>query len=869
MTEFDSALAEVTIFESLEQHAREMMPTNPPPFDELWKFYRSPPSVYDEAFELPGKLRPHWADLHDGLQDYTLDEFAQRTDQAERLLNDNGVTFDVFHEREAQQRLWQLDLVPMILPADEWSRLRSGLDQRARLLEAIIDDIHGRQRTLKEGMLPPGVVFAHPQFFRPFFGLHSRETRSMIVYAAELARGPSGQWFVMADRTDAPVGAGYALENRIVTSRTIPNLMHRQPIERLASFFLRLQNSLKELAAKRSDNPRIVLLSPGPASPYYFEDVYLAGYLGYTLAQGADLAVRDERVFLKTLAGLLPVDVILSRGADRGIDPLELGGNWSHGVPGLLQALRNGTVSIANMPGCGLVEAPVFMAFLPALCRQLLGEDLELASIATWWCGDETARKYVVEHLDQLVIKPAFEASGGEEILGEQLSTAERERLLARIADRPHDFVAQEKIARSAAPVFDSDWQLRSGHVAVRAFLVSDGPSYNLMPGGLIRVSRSPDPMELSISAGTGSKDLWVLSDGPVDQVTLLQAIDKPAPLRRSGALFPSRVADDLFWLGWAIERIDFLARMIRSVTERLTADPETANAELPALVRALAEQGQLEPAFAVQGFSALLPKLDRALSDVVFDVTESHGIGFAVVEMLRLASLVRDRLSPDAWVTIHQVGSDFLEDTSPERPDSAGLLARINMLIVDLASVSGLLNDGMIRGPAWRFLDLGRRIERGRDISSLLRTVVSSGETPNHSVLRSLLEVLDCRMTYRSRYLDNVQPNAVLDLFISDDTNPRSLAFQAVAIAEHVDALPQDSSSPLRTEEKRLAMAALHAVRMVTPQQLEAASLVEIQKLLIEVDQHFKALTDLLQLRYLLHSGVPRQITGEGDVFA
>ena len=844
-----------------------MMPPNPPPFDELWKFTRSRASVYDEAFESAGVLRPQWAELRDGLQEFTLEELASHTAQAERLLNDNGVTFDVFREKETQQRLWRLDLIPMILPAAEWSRLQAGLDQRARLLEAIIDDVHGRQRTLKEGMLPPGVVFAHPQFFRPFCGLHDRTTRSMIVYAAELARGPSGQWFVMADRADAPVGAGYALENRIVTSHTVPSLMHRRPVQRLAAFFVRLQNALTELAAKRSDDPRIVLLSPGPASPFYFEDVYLAGYLGYTLAQGADLAVRDERVFLKTLAGLLPVDVILSRGTDRGIDPLELGGNSSHGVPGLLQALRKGSVSLANMPGCGLVEAPVFMAFLPALCQQLLGEELQLASIATWWCGDESAREYVFEHLEQLVIKPAFEASGGKEILGERLSVAERAELLARIAERPEAFVAQETISRSAVPVFDADRNLRSGHAAVRAFLVSDGPGYHLMPGGLVRIARTPDPMELSISAGSSSKDLWVLSDGPVDQVSLLHAIDKPVPLRRSGALFPSRVADDLFWLGWAMERVDFLARIIRAVTERLTTDPESSE-ELPALVRALAEQGQLEPAFAVEAFSGLLPKLERVLPDAVFDLADIQGLGFAVTEMLRIGSLVRDRLSPDTWLTIHQTASDFLLDSSPERPDSAGLLARINMLIMDLAAVSGLLADGMIRGPAWRFLDLGRRIELGRNVASLLRTVVSSGELRSRAVLRALLEVLDCRMTYRSRYLDNLRPNAVLDLFISDETNPRSLAFQAVAISEHVDALPQDNTSPLHTEEKRLAMAALHAVKMVTPQQLEAPQPDELQQLLLDVDHQFKSLTDLLQLRYLLHSGTPRQITGEGNVF-
>lgn len=814
-------------------------------------------------------MRSPWTTIRAGLAQLTPEEFARRTQQADELLRDNGVTFDVFHEGDQQQRPWRLDLMPMILDSVEWSPLQTGLDQRARLLEAIIDDVHGARRSVVEGWLPAEVVFAHPGFQRPFGELHARHTRSMIVYAAELARAPDGGWRVMADRAEAPVGAGFALENRITTSRTIPQLMHHQPVERLAWFFLRLQNSLRELAATHSDNPRIVLLSPGPRSPYYFEDVYLAGYLGYTLTQGADLAVREDRVFLKTLAGLLPVDVILSRGLDRSIDPLELGGNSPHGVPGLLQALRRGHVSIANMPGCGLVESPVFMAFLPTLCQRLLGEELRLPSIPTWWCGDKSSHQYVIEHLDQLVIKPAFEASGGEEIIGQRLTAAAREQLLTRIASRPHEFVAQETIARSATPVFDEDRRLSSGHCAVRVFLVSHGPGYTLMPGGLIRIAPTADPMELSISAGTNSKDLWVLAEGPVDQVSLLQAADKPVTLRRSGALFPSRVADNLFWLGWAIERVDFLARLIRSTIERLTSESEMTNGELPALVRGLAALGQLEPGFVIEDFAAQLPSLEETLPKAVFDVNETRSLAFAVTEMLRIGALARDRLSPDTWLTIHQTGTAFLSQTSSVGTDAPGVLARVNELIVTLASVSGLLHDGMTRSPAWRFLELGRRIEQGHCTASLLRAVVASHEIQQRPVLRALVEVIDCRMTYRSRYLDNLQPNAVLDLLISDETNPRSLAFQTISIAEHVDALPQDSASPLRTEEKRLAMAALHAVRMVTPQQLAAADLHDVEQLLLNVDQQLKSLTDILQLRYLVHAGTPRQFSGEGDVFA
>ena len=845
------------------------MSTITPTFETLWESYDSPPGVFDEVRDGNGEWRPHWAEFRRGLAEFAPDEFARRMAEAERALRDNGVTFDVFREIDEPQRPWRLDLVPLILGADEWKNLRAGIDQRARLLELIVRDVYGPNWMLKEGWLPAEAIYAHPGFQRPFFDLHTLRARSLIVYAAELARRQDGTWQVMADRADAPIGAGFALENRIVTSRTIPQLMHAQAVQRLAPFFMRLQNTLKELAQRRSENPRIVLLSPGPGSPNYFEDVYLSGYLGITLVHGADLAVRDERVFLKTLAGLMPVDVILSRAEEQGIDPLELGGGASHGVPGLLQAIRRGSVVVANVPGCGLVESPVFMAFLPQLCQRLLGEELRLPSVPTWWCGDVESRRYVREHLRELVIKPAFEASGGEEILGERLSQRDMEQLFDRIEAEPYAYVAQATVARSAVPVFTPEPQLQCGHVAVRVFAVADNAGYNVMPGGLIRVAPTPDPMELSVAAGIGSKDLWVLADGPVEPISLLSEPNLPLPLRRSGALFPSRVADDLFWLGWAIERVDFLARLTRPLVERLTSEAETPGVEWGALMRALADQGQLEPGFAVEELAAQLPALAELLPQILFDADEVQGLGHAVTEMLRLGAQVRDRLSPDTWLKLHQTGTEFVASPGRKRLDLTEVLVRLNDLIVNLASVSGLIEDGMIRGPAWRFLDMGRRIERERNTAALLRTTVRSNDISEKPVLRLLLEILDCRMTYRSRYLDNFQPNAVLDLFITDETNPRSVAFQAVCVADHVDALPHDASSPLRTEEKRLAMAVVHAVRMTTPEQLAEPDYGDVEALLLRVEEKLKGLTEMLTLTYLVHSGTVRQITEEGELSA
>lgn len=828
--------------------------------------YQAPPDCYDELHSPDGSLRPHWRPFVEALQRVSETDFIHRTAQAEQLLSENGVTFNVFGDATQSQRPWRLDLVPFILPADEWRGLEYGLDQRARLLQFIIRDAYGEQGLIKAGVLPAEVLFANPHFGRTYHGMHRSDVPSMVSYAAELARDPWGQWRVMADRAEAPAGAAFALENRIVASRTMPAQMHRQQVQRLAQFFLRLQNTLKRLGVRHLDNPRIVLLSPGPKLPYYFEDVYLARYLGYTLVEGGDLAVRDDRVYLKTLAGLAPVDVILSRGTEGGIDPLELGGNSPHGVPGLMHAIRKGNVAVANTPGCGIIDSPVFMAFLPNLCQQCLGESLAIPSIPTWWCGQAEQLSYVEAHLHELVIKPAFQASGGVEIIGATLSADERRELWAKIRNRPYEYVAQETIARSSVPVWKND-RISCGHAAVRTFLVADQDGYSLMPGGLVRVAPTTAPMELSIAAGEGSKDLWVLTDSPVEAVSLLTATDQPVALRRTAATFPSRVADDLFWLGQSLDRADFLCRLLRAVFERLTSETELDWPELPTLLRSLADQGQLEPSFTLSEFQSALPTVSDALPKAVADQTEIHGVAFAVAELLRLASLVRLWISPDTWRKVHETAATFQTAAESSWTGLVDVLSSLNQLVVDLAAVSGLIHDGMIRGPAWRLLDIGRRIERARDVAKLVKCMLADDGFPEKSVLKSLLEVVDCRMTYRSRYLDNVQQNAVLDLCLTDETNPRSVVSQLVLLVEHVEALPQDFTSPLRTDEQRLVLAALHGIRQLTQEQLADPEPRIVNSVLEILDEQLRILADVLTRKYLLHSGTPRQINSEMEV--
>lgn len=823
--------------------------------------FNCPTHVYNEVYESSGAPRAHWQRFVQALRSVNPTDFARRNSQAERMLRENGVNYHSITDGANHARPWRLDLIPMLTTAAEWSVVESALTQRAQLLNLVIADIYGPRSLIERRLLPPEVLFANPEYLRPFCDLRRNDTPPMFLYAAELARSANGQWLVMADRSEAPAGPGFALENRIVSARSMPSAFKQIPVERLAGFFSKLQNALRRRAVRSVETPRVVLLSSGPAHPYYFEDVYLARYLGYTMVEGGDLAVRNDGVFLKTLSGLVPVDIILARCAESGLDPLELGGHSAHGVPGLLNAMRCGNVSIVNVPGCGIVGAPVFMAFLPKLCEALLGESLLLNSIPTWWGGESDSLKLIESRFEDLVLKPAFQKSGGEEIIVSELTAEQRMAALARVRHEPWAWVAQEKIARSGTPVWTENG-LRCGHAAVRAFLLNEENGWSLMPGGLIRIAPDTGPMQLSISAGDGSKDLWVIADRKVDPVSLLSPADQPAELRRTSALFPSRVADNLFWLGRSIDRCDFLSRLVRALADRLAGEGTVDLTEIRFLARALSEHGQLEPGFVVDGLETQLPSLAEALPVAVFDSQEYGGLTRTVQDLTRLASLVRDWISPDTWHRINLTAQSFWSTPGKESRDLADVVASSNSLVGDLASVSGLIADGMNRGPSWRFLEIGRCIERAGATARLLLSADFRKGMITPALLKTFVEILDVRMTYRFRYRENLQRNAVLDLAITDDTNPRSLTFQIDRLVTHVDRLPGYTQQPLRSAEMRLVMEAAHAVRMLTAEDLAASNPRTVLTSLRTVDDAMTRLSDTLTNKYLVHSGIPRQFS-------
>src|ERR1700689_37613 len=537
------------------------------------------PSSYNELAPDGVNPRPHWSAFVDSLQAMGADELAHRWVQAERRIRENGVTYNIYTDPQGANRPLAIDPIPLLISPEEWRFIEAGITQRAHLLNLLLEDIYGPRTLIAKGDIPAALLFANPAFLRPLNGIKVPQQSYLHLLGVDLARSPDGRWWVLADLTQAPSGTGYALENRTIVSDVLPDAFRTANVRRLASFFKKQREVL--LSFSRSKHPRAVLLTPGPLNETYFEHSYLARYLGFTLVEGADLTVRNRRVFLKTVEGLQPVDVILRRVDDSFCDPLELRGDSFLGVAGLVDALSAGNVVVANALGSGVIETAAIMPFLPGLARKLLGETLKLPSVATWWCGEEYALDWVLDHLGEVVVKPAFPLRGMEPVFGADLAKAEKQKIGDQLRGRPYEYVAQEQGALSTAPVWDHG-RLYSRRLVLRTYVLNTGSGWVAMPGGLVRVSGA-DGQVVSMQRGGRSKDAWVLSDAPVDTFSMLRPRNQPVQLHHAPVDLPSRAADHLFWLGRYAERAECIARLLRCLMLRVR---RSSGAELTCLFR-------------------------------------------------------------------------------------------------------------------------------------------------------------------------------------------------------------------------------------------------------------------------------------------
>ncbi|WP_137919610.1 circularly permuted type 2 ATP-grasp protein [Hydrogenophaga sp. 2FB] len=747
-------------------------------------------------------LAPPWARFFENIGGDGFADLNRRAENLQRQIRDNGVTYNVYADAsKGLQRPWALDLFPMIIGPQDWAQIESGVLQRTRLLNAMMADLYGERELLKKSLLPPALVQGHPGYLRSMQGMKPRGDTWLHIVGFDLARGPDGRWWVVGQRTQAPSGLGYLLENRLAISRQFPKAFSGMRVQRLSASYRALMDGIKRMAPE-GENARIALLTPGPYNETYFEHAYLARYLGLTLVEGNDLTVRDQRLFLKTLHGLEPVHALIKRLDDEWLDPLELRSDSRLGVPGLLQVLRAGNLLLLNTPGSAPLESNALLGFLPAISRHLLGEELSLPSLATWWCGEDAALREVLPLLKESVIKSTYPSSEMDAVMGLSLSPRELDEWAGRMARHPDEHTVQSWLPLSQTPTW-SDERLVPRSAMLRVFAMADGPgSWRVVPGGLVRLAPRGQ-LVAAMQRGGSSADCWVMTDGPVDHSNLLISaggIPTAAPQKRT---VTSRAAENLFWLGRYTERAENSVRLAQIALNHLDGEEPASPALLEWLSQTARENSLVLPSVpgALQSPRVFARSLMAALSPEPDDpmAAQSFSVGFNLRALKSAAAQVRARLSQEHWNLIERTEARFARDCATLSTDAeyatAEAIVALQRANEQLAAITGSQTDRMVHDDGWRLLSMGRHIERLTTLSRALALALEHGCVHDAAGFEAVVALFDSTITFHAQYQQRRDMVALIELLVQDGDNPRSLTWVVDTLRARLGRLAQSAA--------------------------------------------------------------------------
>jgi uncharacterized circularly permuted ATP-grasp superfamily protein/uncharacterized alpha-E superfamily protein len=836
------------------------------------------------------KLTEIWRQFFSTLENDSAADMDQRAANLARQVRDNGITYNVYADENGPQRPWSLDLFPLIVDPASWQRIEVGVLQRMRLLERVMADVYGPQTLLHDGLLPPALVHAHPGYLRAMHGVEPVGERYLHIAAFDLARGPDGNWWLEAQRSQAPSGLGYLLENRLAIAAQFPQAFQNLGVQRLASTYRALMDSLKAMSPAGPD-AHLALLTPGPYNETYFEHAYLARYLGLTLVEGSDLLVRDECLFLKTLKGLVPVHGLLKRVDDQYLDPLELRADSTLGVPGLLQAIRAGNVLVANAPGSAFLESPALLGFLPALSRQLLGEELSLPALPTWWCGERNAMEEALPRLADCAIKPtypgSFEQGGFEPVLGGKLGARALDEWAGRIVRQAEEHTVQGYSPLSQMPTWQASGagalgRLRARSVMLRVFVVSDGAQgWRVLPGGLARVASAGREIT-SMQRGGSSADVWALTRGQVDHSTLLAPHMTPESLMQRKRLITSRAAENLFWLGRYTERAENAIRLARLTLECLHGE-EQSSAPLLSWLSQMAVANTL----VLPGVPSALqaPRVfERSLIDSLGSSSGATSVGYYLRALKMAGSSVRERLSQEHWRIIMRCEEELFQRCAAQRQRADFSALQALQILKDssdhMAAITGAQTDRMTRDDGWRLLSIGRHIERLGFLSSALMRGLDIGSLHTDGGFDAMVELFDSAITFHAQFQQSRDMAALVDLLVIDRDNPRSISWIAHTLRGRLARLA--GSDPdrlcalsLKVPDPRtwgLAQLCDEAPDLVTPAQTQgdgsepgdpALQYALLKDVLYQCTQASFVVSDDISATYFTHSGLANHSLG------
>lgn len=759
---------------------------------EFLDSYRSQFPDYDEFVDADGQIRPAWSAFARKVGSFNSEEVSGRNDLLRRLIEDNGITYNVYSEEE-NSREWTMDLFPLIFGETEWNDLERKLQQRAELINEVLADLYGPQHCLQEAILPPYLAYANPAFLRSCYNIKPIDGQFVQLYAADIARSPDGSWWVLNDRVEAASGMGYVMENRMLSNRVFPELFRDQSVMRLKPFYDQVAHSFASLNPTGEADRQVAMLTPGPANETYFEQSYLCKNLGFLLVEGADLTVRENRLFFKSLNNIRPIDTLIRRLDSEWCDPLELRNESLLGVPGLVNCLRSQNLALVNMIGTGLMETVAIPAFMNALCQYFRGEELQIPSVATWWCGQPKEFDYVSENLNKLVIKRTFRRRYDQAIFGPNLDDDQTRETLKMLQKSPEDYCAQELVSHATAPVFH-EGGLEPRHFLVRVYLLRINGTFRLLPGGFARHAPTPEGKSVSMQHGAVSKDVWVLreasgsvpefwSDRPSQQEELQPIEDEVS----------SRTANNMYWLGRYIERIELLARQLRIIMLAITEDFHEDSLDVTrSFIGMLLMESEFDEIFEQKSLLEKVNKLDLKLQKYVWDSKYMPSLLSGFNQVRRIAFNIKDRLSNDTWQILDSM-KDFALTPSAGQPDiiHEQSIEALEETIDWLAAFNGMTTENMTQSYAWHFMMIGKRLERAHNILETVRHSVVENPDQSEEHLRWMLEYSDSVISYRNRYLNRLDKSAVARVLLKDPQNPRSLSFNVGRLLYNLNALP------------------------------------------------------------------------------
>jgi uncharacterized circularly permuted ATP-grasp superfamily protein/uncharacterized alpha-E superfamily protein len=775
---------------------------------------------YDEMLTPAMEVNPNWSALLANIKDIGIEGLVARQYDLDWYLSENGVTYNVYNDPQGLNRPWRLNVLPLIIHNQEWIRIEKGIKQRTELLNLIIKDVYGKRELISNGLIPQEVIYGHWGFLRQCDQIHYNTSKHLLIHAIDIARGPDGRMWVISDRTQAPSGMGYALENRLTMGRVMPDLFKNMYVKKLSVFFQHFSELLISSGPQKKDAPNIVILSPGPHNETYFEHAYLASFLGYPLVQGNDLIVREGYLWMKSLKGLKQVDVVLRRVDDVYTDPLELKEDSQLGVAGLLDVIRRQHVTVINPVGCRILENPGLIPFMQGIARYFLNEELILPQIATWWCGQENEKKYVLEHMSGLIIKRIDRSSPASIFFGDRMTRSALDDLRRQISDRPYRFVAQEKIGFSTTPTFLNQ-QFEPRNSVWRTFSIAHRDEYSVMPGGLVRVAVERGDITVSNQKGGTNKDIWIL-DQAEEPTTGTATWNRKSSVSVSGLDdLPSHTAENLYWAGRYVGRTLTVARFIRMVLKQMTYlqfDERKPNSQsLQLLFQAVTHLTGTYPGFIPQEEEDHHPDPYTEMLSVLMDKERPGSLSYTLAMFTNVYYSIRNLWSADMWRVFDRIGRIWKTLQADPEVDIRKIIQALDQLITRLIAFMGLVEESILIEQGLLLYFIGLQLEQSILNISKCRAllIIKQNDQVEYEVLESLLTSHESLNIYRYSYRTFITLENLIDLIILDPKYPRSLTYQLNRLNKDLAILPQAKNSHELTDYEKYVFEAYSKVRL------------------------------------------------------